>query len=288
MLLWMLLFFGLPIALVAVYSFCAKPDTGGGGLTAEKFKAGEVEFTLDNYRNVAWPADADLRAVRWKIYWRTLWLALATTALCLLISWPTAYFIAVRASAGWKPLLLLLAVLPFWTSFVVRTYAWMYLLDVNGPVSAFFRFLGLVDENTAVMKTDLGLLVGLVYAELPLMILPLYTSLEKLDRRLLEASADLGATPTATFFQVTFPLSMPGVFAGSMLVFIPALGAFVTSDMFTLGTTLLVGNLVDLQFGRFDNPPMAAAFSAALSVVVAVLLAIALRAGWSTSGEEKA
>jgi spermidine/putrescine transport system permease protein len=286
MLLWTGILFGAPLLLVCVFSLCVRPETGGVDLNWDKLAAGEVEFTPANFRQVLWPDDPDLRAARFAVYWRTLWLSAATTVLCLLIAYPTAYFIAVRASARWKPLLLLAAVLPFWTSFVVRTYAWMYLLDIEGPVTVFLRHLGLVGENTSVMRTDLGLLLGLVYGELPLMILPLYTSLEKLDRRLLEAAADLGATPTASFFRVTLPLSMPGVFSGSLLVFIPALGAFVTSDMFTRGTTLLVGNLVDLQFGGVaDNPPMAAAFSVVLTAVVAVLLAVALRAGLSVSGE---
>jgi spermidine/putrescine transport system permease protein len=286
MLLWMIALFGLPMLLVIVYGFCAKPETGGISLTAESFRDGKIEFTVENFRNAVWPDDPELRAVRYVIYWRTLWLSAATTVLCLLVSYPTAYFLAIRAAPRWKPILLLLAVLPFWTSFVVRTYAWMYLLDAEGPVTRFCRTLGLVDENTAVMQTDLGLLLGLVYGELPLMILPLYTSLEKMDRRLLEAAADLGATPTAAFLRVTFPLSMPGVFAGCMLVFIPALGAFVTSDMFTRGKTFLVGNLVDFQFsGLPDNPPMAAAFSILMTGVVAILLAVALRAGFSISGE---
>jgi len=269
-LLWSVVFFGVPLLLVVVYAVSTRPADGGV----------EFVFTWENLREATWPADPVDRRILWLTYWRTAWLGAATTLLCLLISYPTAYFIAVRASAKWKPILLTAAVLPFWTSFVVRTFAWMYLLDVDGPVTEFFRTLGLADENRSLMRTDLGLLLGLVYGELPLMILPLYTSLERLDRRLLEAAADLGAGPVQTFRHVTLPLSKPGITAGAILVLIPSLGAFVTSDMFTRGTRLLVGNLIDLQVNTSaNNPPLAGAYSVVLTAATAVLLFIALRAG---------
>lgn len=222
------------------------------------------------------------------ILWRSLWVALVTTALTALIAYPAAYFIAVRASPRWRNLLLILAVLPFWTSFVVRTYAWTDILGREGFINRALLTVGLVDQPLTLLYTEFAVTLGLVYGELPFMILPLYASLEKLDRSLLDASADLGAGGWSTFWRVTFPLSLPGLMAGMVLVFIPSVGQFVVSDMLGGSKGMLIGNLIQNQFGGASggNRPFGAALAIQLSLVV--LLLVGLYARWARRRHEEA
>jgi spermidine/putrescine transport system permease protein len=218
---------------------------------------------------------------------RSLWLALATTLLCLLIGYPVAYYIALAAPPDRKNLLLALAVIPFWTSFLIRISAWRLILQDEGALNEVLLHLHLIASPLKLMDTPLAVMIGLVYGELPFMILPLYASLEKLDRTLLEASADLGAAGSATFRRVTLPLSLPGVAAGCVLVFIPGIGQFIVSDLLGGSRTMLLGNLIQNQFTSGRNKPLGAAVALELTAtVMAMLLAYALAA--RRSGTEMA
>lgn len=223
------------------------------------------------------------------IAWRSLWMAVVTTLLTLLVGFPAAAWLALLAPARWKGLLLGLVVVPFWTSFLVRTYAWMFLLRSEGLVNHLLLGLGLADRPLELLFTEGAVLLGLVYGELPFMILPLYASLEKLDRTLLEAAADLGAGWAAVFRRVVLPLAVPGLAAGSLLVFIPSLGQFVVSDLLGGARSLLLGNLVQNQFAVARNQPFGAALAFQLAAAVLLLLwlyARATRRSREAGGEE--
>jgi spermidine/putrescine transport system permease protein len=247
---WLILFFLAPLLIMAVYSLMLRGTYGG-------VRPG---FTLEHYRRFFDPLYLDILR-------RTLVWSLASTAICLLLGYPVAY-VAARARR-WRSVLLFLVVLPFWTSFLVRTYAMIFLLRDTGLVNTVLLRLGLIDAPLALLYTPFSVMVGLVYGFLPFMILPIYASLEKLDPTLLEAAETLGATPIARFFQVTLPLSLPGVVAGCFLVFIPALGSFLTSDLLGGAKQLMIGNLIQNQFSAARNWPFG---SAASFVVTAVAL----------------
>jgi spermidine/putrescine transport system permease protein len=204
------------------------------------------------------------------ILWRSLLLAAATTVLCLLVAYPVAWWIGRRAPARWRNLLLALVVLPFWTSFLVRMYAWIVLLRTEGVVNMALGALGLPAAN--LLYNDFAVLLGQVYGELPFMIIPLYVSLEKLDGALLEAAADLGASFGPTFWKVVVPQTMPGIVAGAVLVFIPSLGAYLAPDLLGGGKTAYIGNLIQSQFAVARDMPFGAALSFVLSLVVLLLL----------------
>jgi spermidine/putrescine transport system permease protein len=206
------------------------------------------------------------------IGWRSLWMALATTVLCLAISYPIAYYIALAAPPRRKSLLLGLVVVPFWTSFLIRTYAWMLILRSEGLINTILVQGGLIDRPLELLYNHFSVMVGLVYGELPFMILPLYASLEKLDRSLLEAATDLGAGRRSAFWRVTVPLTLPGIAAGCVLVFIPAIGQFVVSDLLGGAKTMLLGNLIQNQFAVARNKPFGSAVAFELTAAVLVLL----------------
>jgi len=203
---------------------------------------------------------------------RSLWLAIATTGLCLLIGYPVAYYIALVAPPSRKNLLLALAVIPFWTSFLIRVAAWRLILQDQGVVNTWLLHLKLLHEPLKLLDTPLAVMIGLVYGELPYMILPLYASLEKLDRSLLQAAADLGAKPASAFWRVTAPLTMPGIIAGIVLVFIPGIGQFIVSDMLGGARTMLIGNMIQDQFTAGRNKPMGAALAFELTAMVLAML----------------
>ena len=209
-----------------------------------------------------------------EILGRSLVLALATTAVCLALGYPMAYWLARSVPRRWRSALLVLVILPFWTSFLVRMYAWMFILRNEGILNAALLALGLPAVN--LLYTDAGVLLGQVYGELPFMILPLFVSLERLDDALLDAAADLGASPAAAFRRVVLPLSAPGVVAGSLLVFVPSLGAYLAPDLLGGARTAYVGNLIQSQFAVARDIPFGAALSFVLSVLVALSL-LALR-----------
>jgi spermidine/putrescine transport system permease protein len=204
------------------------------------------------------------------ILWRSLLLALSTTVVCLLVAYPAAFWLGRVVAKRWRNVLLALVVLPFWTSFLIRMYAWIVLLRSEGIVNHMIAAAG--GTPVELLYNDFAVLVGQVYGELPFMIIPLYVSIEKLDPALLEAAADCGAGRVHTFFRVVIPQTMPGIVAGCVLVFIPSLGAYLAPDLLGGGKTSYIGNLIQNQFALARDTPFGAALSFLLSLVVIVLL----------------
>lgn len=252
---WFLTMLVLPLIVVLVFSFGER--AAAGGYTAA--------FTFDNFLNLA---------ARWTAFQNTLTLAPVGTLLCLLIAYPLAYFLAMRTSARWRTLLLILVIVPFWTSILIRSYAWIFLLGGQG-LPRLIDFFGLGQPR--LINTPFAVLVGIVYGYLPLMVFPIYVSLERFDKRLLEASADLGSPPWRSFLQVTLPLSMPGVATGCMLVFILLMGEYLIPQMLGGGKVFFVGNaLVDL-FLQSRNWPFGAAVAVALVAIMLVTVTAYMR-----------
>ena len=246
--LWFLLLLVMPLVVITVYSLGERAPAGGY----------QPALTLAQYANL--PA-------RLKAFTNTLTLAPLGTVLCMLIAYPLAYYLAVKAGRRSKPFLLTLVIIPFWTSFLIRTYAWIYILGGQG-IPRFLEMIGI--EDLRLIYTPTAVLIGIVYGYLPLMVLPIYVSLEKLDKSLLEASSDLGANPIKTFFQVTLPLSAPGLVTGSLLVFILLMGEYLIPALLGGGKVFFVGNaLVDL-FLQSRNWPFGSAVAIAL---VGIMLA---------------
>jgi spermidine/putrescine transport system permease protein len=211
-------------------------------------------------------------AVYVRILLRSLALAGATTLICLLLGYPVAWWIARRAPASWRNALLVLVALPFWTSFLVRMYAWIFLLRSEGLLNVTLGALSL--PKIDILYTDVAVLLGQAYGELPFMILPLYVSIESLDRSLGEAAADLGASRFSVLWRVSLPLTRPGIVAGCLLVFVPSLGAYLAPDLLGGGRTAYVGTLIQSQFAVARDIPFGAALSFVLSAVVIVLLVL--------------
>jgi spermidine/putrescine transport system permease protein len=267
---WLVLgvLFLLPLALVLALSFRQRGPYGGvaplppaGGWGAY-LRSGAF---LANYAR-------SLDGVYLAIGWRSLWMAALTTALCLLVAFPAAYYLALAAPPRRRPLLVGLVAVPFWTSFLIRTYAWMFILRTEGLANHLLLALGWIDRPLDLLYTQLAVAIGLVYGELPFMVLPLYAALEKLDPALLEAAADLGAGRLARLRRVTLPLALPGIAAGAVLVFIPSLGQFVVSDLLGGARSMLLGNLVQNQFAVARNGPFGAALAVELTAAVVALL----------------
>jgi spermidine/putrescine transport system permease protein len=258
--LWLLVFFLIPLVIMLVYSFMPRGIYGGV----------ESGFTLEHYARFFDPLYLDVLR-------RTFLWSIACTVICLLLGYPVAYVI-VRAGR-WRNLLLFLVVLPFWTSFLVRTFAMIFLMRDTGLINNWLLKLGLIHEPLTILYTPFAVMAGLVYGFLPFMVLPIYASLEKLDPSLLEAAEVLGARPRARFRRVTVPLSMPGVVAGCLLVFIPALGSFLTSDLLGGAKQMMIGNLVQNQFSSARNWPFgsAASFIVMALVLGAVMLYLRVR-----------
>jgi spermidine/putrescine transport system permease protein len=252
--LWLGLFFLVPLLLIFAYSF----GTSGvyGGIT--------LGFNPGNYLKVFDPLYLEIVV-------RTFIIAGINTLLCLLLGYPLAYFIAFKARRR-RTLLLMLVMVPFWTSFLIRAYAWVVILSGNGVANKTLQYLGITDEPVNLIFTPGAVTLGMAYAYLPFMILPLYASLEKFDGRLKEAAQDLGASRWMTFWRVTFPLSLPGVIAGSILVFIPSAGEFVIPNLLGGSRTVMVGNLVQQQFLQARDW----AFGSALAMILALLLLAAI------------
>ena len=263
--LWLLLFFLAPFAIVLKIALSeavlARPpysplfEWGDDGSLAVRAGLQNFLFLLRD----------DLY---WKAYLNSARIALISTALCLLLGYPIAYGIA-RSSPAARNALLMLVILPFWTSFLLRVYAWIGILKNNGLVNNVLLAVGVIDEPITMMQTDFAVYVGIVYAYLPFMILPLYARLARLDSTLLEAAADLGCRPLKAFFTVTLPLSVPGIVAGSLLVFIPALGEFVIPALLGGPDTLMIGRVLwDEFFANRDWPVASAVAIAALLLLV--------------------
>lgn len=264
-LLWLVFFIVAPLIIVVVVSFATR---GPYGKTI-------YEFTPSNFLRAFDP-------VYLRAYWRTVWIATTTTFLCAVVSYPVAYYLALRAPERWKRPLLVLTVIPFWTSFLIRTYAWILLLRSEGVINSSLMSTGLIATPLKLLYSDFAVLVGQVYGELPFMILPIYVALDRLDLRLLEAAQDLGANRFWTFTKVTLPLSRPGLIAGIVLVFIPSLGAFITPDLLGGAKSVMIGNLIQNQFAQL-NQPFGSALSLILTGAVLLLLAIALKSGLKSS-----
>lgn len=266
-LLWLIVLFMVPLALVFVYSFY------GRGIYGELVPG----FSLENYIRAFDP-----------LYFGTLVrsarIALISTAICLVFGFPLAWYIA-RQRESRKKWLLFLLIIPFWTNFLVRTYAWIFILRTEGLMNNTLLSLGFIREPLEILFTETAVIIGLVYTYLPFMVLPIYVSIEKLDKRLIEAAADLGAGAFQRFRKVVFPLTFPGTLAGCILVFVPCIGAFITPDLLGGGRTLMVGNLIQIQYLSARDWAFGSALAFMVMGIVLLLLLVLARSGGKGTGK---
>jgi spermidine/putrescine transport system permease protein len=264
---WLILFFAAPLLVIVIYSFMTPGNTGRP----------EFPITLDNYGRL-FTEELFVNA-----YIRSLWIGFATTVASLLIGYPMALFI-VLMPVRWRTILLLLVLIPFWTNFLVRTYAWMIILQNNGLLNGLIQALGFPRQT--LLNTTGAVLVGLVYGNLPFMVLPLYASIERFDFTLLEAASDLGADRWRGFLRVLLPMTMPGIAAGSVLVFIPTVGQFVVSDLLGGAKVDLLGNLLQRLFQRSNPPnwPLGSAMALIFMLVLTIGIIVYFR---NTSEEDR-
>jgi spermidine/putrescine transport system permease protein len=253
---WIALFLVLPCALVVVLSFFERGTYGGI----------DYIFTLENYRRAA-------DRLYLGILLTSLKIAGLATLIAFLLGYPAAYLIAT-APARWQKILLLLAVLPFWTNYLIRTYAWIVILNRQGLINGLLSWLGITSEPVDLLYNEFAILVGLVYAYLPFMILPLYAAISRLSPDLIEASTDLGAPGFTSFRRITLPLTVPGAAAGAIFVFVYSMGNFITPDLLGGGRTVMVGNLIYDQFLTARDWPFGAALSFILMGVMMALLSL--------------
>ena len=252
---WFLVMLIIPLSVVLIFSFGERAPAGGV----------VPAFTFEQYANL--PA-------RWTAFKNTMTLAPIGTLSALLIAYPLAYFLAVKVDPKWRTILLVLVIVPFWTSILIRSYAWIFLLGGRG-IPALLEWFGI--EGVRLINTPFAVLIGIIYGYLPLMVFPIYVSLDKLDKRLLEASSDLGAKPWRTFLQITLPLSIPGIATGCMLVFILLMGEYLIPAMLGGGKVFFVGNaLVDL-FLQSRNWAYGSAVAVTLVVVMLITVTIYMR-----------
>ncbi|WP_314586541.1 ABC transporter permease [Paenibacillus terrigena] len=271
--LWLSLFLILPMAIVVVISFLGRDEFGNL----------VIQFSLDNYARF-------FDSLYMGIYWDTIALSVLTTLICVLISYPLAYYIANAGPTRQKIWLLLITV-PFWINFLIRTYAWVLLLRSQGVVNSFLMDIGIIDEPLKMLYTKGAVLLGMVYTFIPYMVLPIYVSLEQMDRKLLEAASDLGASHWRAFWHITLPQTKSGMMTGSVLVFVSTAGMYVVTDILGGSKSTMLSNIIQTQFlGARDWP-----FGAALSVIFAItslvliyLFNMALRSRHERSKEERA
>ena len=261
-----------PLLITIVYSFLSPGDYGGV----------VWEPSADAWFNVFMQRDIFDDTLGWSsahlsIFWRSVKLSLLTTFFCLLFGFPTAYFIATRPKKQ-RDLWMLLIIIPFWTNLLIRTFAVVELIRNEGTVNTLLMTLGVIDAPIQMLFTEFSILVGMVYVYLPLMVLPLYASMERLDFSLVEAGYDLYANRFQVLRRIILPLVKPGVIAGSILVFVPSLGAYVTPRVMGGGNQLMIGNLIELQFGQGRNWPLGAALSITLLAIVMLALMAYVRA----------
>lgn len=251
---YLIIFFMAPLGIVFVYSFLERGTYGGVVWS----------FTLDNFERV-------FDALYFNTFIRSFYIALVTTVLCLVFGYPLAFFIATRERHK-RGALLLALMIPFWTNFLIRTYAWLTLLRTNtGLVNVSLTSLGIIQKPLPLFGNDFAIILGLVYGWLPVMVLPIYAALDRLDYSLTEAASDLYATEAQVFRRIIWPLSIPGVVAGAMLVFIPSLGAFVTPAILGGGRSLMIGNIISNQFLAAHDWP----FGSALSTLMMAFMLVA-------------
>lgn len=259
--LWLTLFFLLPVLIVFLVSFMTR---GRGG-------AGELPFTLANYERVI--------TVFGPIITDSIWIAFVTTVICLLVGYPLAFFISTRQDPRMRSLALFMIILPFWTNFLVRTYALQTILGREGIANSVLSALGFIAQPLQLLNTPEAVILGLVYGYLPFMVLPIYATVERFDFRYVEAAHDLGANDVRAFLRVVLPLTLPGVIAGFILVFIPTIGAFVTPDLLGGTRGIMIGNLIQQQFRGSGNQPLGSALSVVLMAMVMIALLIYIRFG---------
>ena len=264
--LWLLMFFLVPFVIVLKISFS---DAQISMPPYEPLLHWVSEKALQiqlNFGNFAFLIEDNLY---WKAYLNSIWVAGVSTLLCLLLGYPMAYAIA-RSQSSTRNILLLLVILPFWTSFLLRVYAWIGILKNNGLINNTLMALGVIDQPIQMLQTDFAVYVGIVYSYLPFMILPLYANLEKMDLTLLEAAADLGCRPWKSFLKVTLPLSLPGIIAGCLLVFIPAVGEFVIPALLGDPGMLMIGKVLWTEFFNNRDWPVASAVAIALLLFLVI------------------
>jgi len=260
-----------PLVIVVVYSFLA-PGSYGDVKWEFSTKAWlDVLFTRDIFDGTVSIADA-----HFSIFWRSAKLAFVTMILCLILGFPTAYFIATRSPRS-RSLWLFLITIPFWTNMLIRTFAIQEVIRAEGIINTLLMKLGVSSAPIQMMFTDFAIMLGMTYVFLPLMVLPLYSSLEKLDFRLIEAGYDLYASSFGVLWRIIIPLVKPGIIAGSILVFVPALSSYVIPRVLGGGQSLMVGNLIELQFGQGRNWPLGAALSITLVIIVLVAMLLYVR-----------
>ncbi|MFD2176646.1 spermidine/putrescine ABC transporter permease PotB [Veronia pacifica] len=258
---WLLLFVFIPNLMIIITSFLTRDDAN----------LVEMTFTLSNYAKLLDPLYA-------KVVWHSFYMAAIATLLCLLIGYPFAYVIA-RMPEKMRPIMLFLVIVPFWTNSLIRTYGLKIFLGTRGLLNESLLSIGIIDKPLRIMYTEYAVMVGLVYILLPFMILPLYSSIEKLDNSYLEAAKDLGASKLQSFFKVVVPLTMPGIIAGCLLVLLPALGMFYVSDLLGGAKNLLIGNVIKSQILNVRDWPFGSAASISLTVLMGLMLFAYWRVG---------
>ncbi|GLS87943.1 ABC transporter permease [Cypionkella aquatica] len=257
-----------PLMIVVVYSFLAPGQYGNI----------EWAFSLDGWRGILWTKDIfddtyGLADANVTIFWRSIKLSVLTTLLTFAVGFPTAWFIATRPAKS-RALWLFLITIPFWTNLLIRTYAINEVIRNEGLLNTVLIKLGLISEPLRIIYTDTAVFIGMAYVYLPLMVLPLFAAIDRFDMRLLEAAYDLYASRWQVLRRVILPIVKPGIIAGSILVFVPSLGAYVTPRVLGGGKQMMIGNFIDLQFGQGRNWPLGAALSLTLLIIVTVALLI--------------
>ncbi|HEX9840342.1 MAG TPA: ABC transporter permease [Anaerolineales bacterium] len=277
--LWIFLFFNLPLLIVLFISF------------VERGRAGSIKlppvYTIENYRQLfnacasqfAGPECDPLLYIG--IFGHSVRIALVVTLWCILLGYPLSYFIS-RQKQIWRDALMVLVIIPFWTNFLVRTYALKQVLATEGLLNSFFMGLHLINQPLDLLFNEFAVVVGLVYGYLPFAILPMYASIEKFDHTLMEAAADLGASPRRAFLRVMLPMTLPGVIAALVLVFVPVVGAFITPDIMGGGKIEMIGTLINRQFGVSRNWP----FGSSMSLMLMLMVLIGVIAYFRSGGEE--
>jgi spermidine/putrescine transport system permease protein len=258
---WLVLFVFMPNLMIIGTSFLTRDDAN----------LIEMTFTFNNYIRLFDPLYA-------KVMWHSFYMAITATILCLFIGYPFAYAIA-KMPEKWRPFMLFLVIVPFWTNSLIRTYGLKIMLGTRGILNNTLLYLDIIDKPLRIMYTEYAVMIGLVYILLPFMVLPLYSAIEKLDNTYIEAARDLGASKLQTFIKVIFPLTMPGIIAGCLLVLLPALGMFYVSDLLGGAKNLLIGNVIKSQVLNARDWPFGSATSIALTVSMAVMLYAYYRAG---------
>lgn len=261
-----------PLIIMLVYSFLTPGDFGNVKWEFSPEGWIGILFTRDIFDGTLGLADAHL-----VILWRSVWLSITTTVLTLLIGFPTAWFIATRPEKT-RALWLFLITIPFWINLLIRTIAINELIRTDGVFNTLLIGIGLITEPLRILYTDQAVLIGMTYVYLPLMVLPLYAAIDRFDMRLLEAGYDLYASRMAVLRRIILPIVKPGIVAGSILVFVPSLGAYVTPRILGGGKNMMIGNFIELQFGQGRNWPLGAALSVTLLVIVTVALLVYVRA----------